>query len=245
MLPADEFIRWSVEETLPDKDGKKFVLIRENYSGRVELRPYDQYVVEQAIVEPLCGSKIIDRVEGELIIRQRTESDPVPYNEAKPVKGLEEFFMVTPNGDLYSRRTNRTVSQTVGSTGYPQHATKIGGRKGKAVLIKTHRAVAQAFVPNPENKPDVNHMNGIKTDPRAPNLEWNTHQENVQHAYATGLTKALKGTEVYNAKLSEQDVREIREKAESTSRRALGREYGVDHTVILDVLAGKSYTNVV
>lgn len=60
-------------------------------------------------------------------------------------------------------------------------------KNGKAKNCLVHRLVAQAFIPNSDKKPEVNHINGIKNDNNVNNLEWSTRSENEQHAYDSGL----------------------------------------------------------
>lgn len=69
-------------------------------------------------------------------------------------------------------------------TGYVQIVLR---KNYKQKLFLIHRLVAQHFIPNPENKKTVNHINGIKTDNRSNNLEWATHKENIKHSFNNNL----------------------------------------------------------
>lgn len=71
-------------------------------------------------------------------------------------------------------------------------------KNGKVKYYCIHKLVAEAFLPNPENKRQVNHINGIKDDNRLENLEWCTQRENNIHAYKTGLNKGTKGISYKN-----------------------------------------------
>lgn len=68
-------------------------------------------------------------------------------------------------------------------------------KNGKSEYCLVHRAVAETFIPNPNNLPEINHKSGIKTENFVENLEWVTRSENIQHAYDNNLKKAKRGKE--------------------------------------------------
>ena len=98
---------------------------------------------------------------------------------------LNKNYLVTRDGKIKSKRFNKWLTPKVNWDGY--HRIQIW-EKGKANMISWHRVIAETYIPNPENKPYVNHKNGIKTDNNVENLEWVTQKENIAHAWRTGLS---------------------------------------------------------
>lgn len=109
----------------------------------------------------------------------------------KPIQGFEDKYEVSDKGNVRSLNYR--------NTGETRILTPISLKKGylmvglcrnsKMKWEKVHRLVATAFIPNPEQKPQVNHINGNKADNNVDNLEWATESENQIHAYKTGLKR--------------------------------------------------------
>ncbi len=93
------------------------------------------------------------------------------------------------SGCFYSTR-ERVLKQYDNGNGYI--GVNLIRDNGEAKRIYTHRLVAMAFLPNPKSKATVNHKNGIKSDNRVENLEWNTYKENNQHSYDNFIRTTLK-----------------------------------------------------
>lgn len=173
----------------------------------------------------------------------------------RPVIGYEDSYEVSNLGSVRGtdrERGHRKGKQIIKGKAMDIHLNRKGysvvhlSRVGEKPKMKTvHRLVAEAFIPNEENKEIVNHINGIKTDCRAENLEWVTDSENAIHAYGLGLRKPTKGELNGRAKLSNEQVvnifKEYKEK--QTPTRQLAKRYGVGKTAILGIVNGKSWAH--
>lgn len=114
-------------------------------------------------------------------------------------------------------------------------------KNGKVKSFRTHRLVANVFIPNPYNKPQVNHINGIKTDNTVENLEWNTSKENINHAIDTKL-RCDNGSLNTNSKLTEQQVLDIR--ASNETGVTLSLLYGISTSQISLIKRRERWTHI-
>jgi hypothetical protein len=166
----------------------------------------------------------------------------------KDVVGYEDRFLISNYGRVLSKKTKKILSLGTHKTGYKVLSTKIGGRNGFYKCIKVHRLVAEAFLDNPDNLPQVNHIDGIKTNNCLDNLEWISNQGNIQHALKIGLIRPRKGEELTNAELTDEDVRFIRKhytpRHPQYGRNALARRFGVAGSTITRVHQGNAWRHV-
>lgn len=167
----------------------------------------------------------------------------------KDIKGFEGRYQISNSGNIKSleryvycrSKTNPKkieeciLKQRLDKDGYLTVNLKI---EQKVTIKKVHRLVAEAFVENPLNKSDVNHINGLKSDNRIENLEWVTTKENSQHRTRTRLTKPI---------LDDEQIEYIQKnvviyndgKKHENSISDLARRFNVDRRTITDIVNNK------
>lgn len=116
-------------------------------------------------------------------------------NQTKPPMAQQTAEYILPHltlyrdGKLYNHKTKKFKKWTKDTNGYMKTQIWVAG---KPKNVHQHRLLAESFIPNPECKSQVNHINGIKSDNRIENLEWATQSENGKHSFANGLQKVTR-----------------------------------------------------
>jgi hypothetical protein len=159
------------------------------------------------------------------------------------VCGFEEFadyYEVETDGDYcWVTSKNGKVLKTGDCHGYQIYGFQL--KSGKEKKIREHRLFAICFIENPENKSDVNHIDGVKTNNSLSNLEWVTSSENMQHAFRTGLKQPILGEQNGRAKLKNSEIPLIfNMRKTGLTQKAIGDHFGISQVQISRILRSEN-----
>ena len=172
----------------------------------------------------------------------------------KDVKGYEGTYQVSNLGIVrsldhfvpsrcYDRvQKGRTLKLHKSNKGYLRVSLS---KKGFRCSTGAHRLVAIAFIPNPKNKMQVNHINGIKDDNNLTNLEWCTNSENQIHAANNNLLNPNHGEKHHNSKLKNNEVVQARAlNKKGWTNVQLSKKYQVSPPAMSKILRNETYINI-
>lgn len=145
-----------------------------------------------------------------------------------------------PNG--FFRTVFERIMKQYESRGYLKVNLRFDNKQN---LLLVHRLFAKAFIPNPNNLPYLNHINGIKTDNRIENLEWCSHLDNMRHAFKTKLIPS--GEDNHNSKLSNNKVLVIKRLMlmnPNFNQSAVARKLGVQRSIINGIVKKRKWNYV-
>ena len=171
--------------------------------------------------------------------------EDLPHEQWRDVVDYEGLYQVSNLGRVKSMAFG-TVKIRKPVLANPGYLGLVIYKNNLPQSARIHVLVARAFIPNPEDKPEVNHRFGNKKDNRVSELEWATSSENRRHAYDFGLKR--QGAEHPRAKFTEEQVRYIRKVCIPGDREfgisALARKFGVNVEAIRRIYNHKHYKNV-
>lgn len=148
-------------------------------------------------------------------------------------------YEIDETGAIRNRKTNHIYKHTIGAKGYLL-VTLPMGKRGCVKGIRVHKAVAETFIPNPNNYPIVNHLDENKLNSNISNLEWTTHKGNTQ-AHLKMCNE--KGETFNNRKLAYKDVEFIRASKGKIGQGTLAKMFNVSKVTISNAQRGLLYAN--
>lgn len=155
----------------------------------------------------------------------------------KPIVGFENDYDISNYGNVKSKKRGKELIMrpVCNNKGYPRVVLSV---KNKGYRRFVHRLVAEHFVDNPDNKPQVNHVDGDKKNNHASNLQWMTNQENRDHAIKRKLHAC--GENAGGVKFTEKEALEIIRlyKTGNYTQSQLGRMFGVHQMTISRIVRG-------
>lgn len=166
----------------------------------------------------------------------------------KDIPGYEGLYQVSDFGRIKSlpkyritggggvrHYESKIMKTSINNWGYP---TLSLCKDGKHKTHKVHRLVAKAFISNLENKPQVNHINGIKTDNRVENLEWATESENIRHAYDSGLNQCSEYTKRKISKANSKKLIDTSTGNRYNSIKSAASSLGINYHTLRNMVSG-------
>ena len=158
---------------------------------------------------------------------------------------INNSYMVSTDGMVKRVETDRILKQKLDKDNYLSINMSMGGR-GNTKQVFVHRLVAEAFIPNLENKPLVKHIDGNPINNCVENLKWVTPKENVEHSIKIGLKNNDHGSLSCNSKLSPNEINYCRKMYQPRSKlygcRALAKRFGVSKSTMSYILNNKTYS---
>lgn len=160
----------------------------------------------------------------------------------KYIKGYENLYLISNLGNIKSLPKKTRKGIRLLKPVKTQHYFTIDLVKEKKVKkYLLHRLVAQTFLENKENKPQVNHIDGDKSNNSIKNLEWNTRSENQLHSISTGLRTTV-GAKNSQCKLSDNLVKQIF--YDKRIYKLISKDFGISIPTVCDIKRGYSWTHI-